>query len=126
MYLDNITEYNKHIETLKHRNNVRLNNGEIIKNGSKIECVTGKTTLSQYSVDNHLKTKIHLDNVEGKVQDNISKDNRETWSKTHNITEDSSGYFDICKTRYNNKNKDNESNEHKQNVCGEGKLMIQD
>ena len=29
MYLDNNTEYNKHIETLKHRNNVRLVNGEI-------------------------------------------------------------------------------------------------
>ena len=61
MYLDNNTEYNKHIETLKHRNNVRLFNGEIIKNRSKFECVTCKTTLSQYSVDQHLKTKMHLD-----------------------------------------------------------------
>ena len=116
MYLDNITEYNKHIETLKHRNNVRLNNGEIIKNGSKIECVTSKTTLSQYSVDNHLKTKIHLDNVEGKDKDNKSKDNGETWSTTHNISEDSTGYCDICNTRYNNKTKHNESDEHKENV----------
>ena len=103
MYLDYNTKYNKYTETLKHRKNERLNNGEIIKNGSKFECVTCKTTLSQYSVVNHLKTKIHLDNVEGKVMDNISKDNCETWSKTHNITEDSTGYCDICKIRYNNK-----------------------
>ena len=47
MYLDNKTEYNKYRETLKHRNNVRLVNGEIIKNASKFECVICKTTLSQ-------------------------------------------------------------------------------
>ena len=51
MYLDNNTEYNKHIETLKHRNKVRLVNGQIIKNGSEFECVAFKSTLSQYSVD---------------------------------------------------------------------------
>ena len=32
MYLDNNTAYNKHVTTLKHKNNVRLNDGEIIKN----------------------------------------------------------------------------------------------
>ena len=37
MYLDNNTEHAKHIDTLKHRNNVRLVNGEIIKNGIKFE-----------------------------------------------------------------------------------------
>ena len=63
MYLDNNTEYNKHIETLNHRNNVRLVNGEITENGSKFECVTCKSLLSQYSVDQHLKTKMHLENV---------------------------------------------------------------
>ena len=51
MYLDNNTAYNKHMTSLKHRNNVRLVNGEIIKNGIKFDCVTCKTTLSQYSVD---------------------------------------------------------------------------
>ena len=66
MYLDNITAYNKHVTTLKHRNNVRLVTGEIVKNGSKFDCVTCKTCLSQYSVDQHIKTKMHMDNVEGK------------------------------------------------------------
>ena len=48
MYLDNNTAYYKHVTTLKHRNNVRLVNGEIIK-GSKFDCVICKTTVSQYS-----------------------------------------------------------------------------
>ena len=39
MYLDNNTAYNKHVTTLKHRNNVRLVNGEIVRNGSKFDCV---------------------------------------------------------------------------------------
>ena len=62
MYLDNNTAFNKHATTLKHRNNVRFVNGEIVKNGSKFDCVICKTSLSQYSVDQHLKTKMHLDN----------------------------------------------------------------
>ena len=124
MYLDNNAEYNKHIETLKYRKNVRLVKGEIKKNGSKFECVICKTTLSQYSVDQHLKTKMHLDNVnprsgftDGKDKDidkdNITEDNGETLSGTHNITE---GYCNICNARYNNKNEHNESDEHKKNV----------
>ena len=117
MYLDNNNEYNKHIETLKHRNNVRLVNGEIIKNGSKFECMTCKSTLSQYSVDQHLKTKMHLDNNKGKDKDidnnNITEDNGETWSETHNITE---GYCKMCNTRYNNKNDHIKSDEHKESV----------
>ena len=101
MYLDNNTAYNKHATTLKHRNNVRFVTGEIVRNGSKFDCVTCKTSLSQYSVDQQLKTKMHLDNVEGKDKD-IDK----------NITE---GYCNICNNRYNNKNEHNES-EHKENV----------
>ena len=61
IYLDNNTAYNNHVTTLKHRNKVRLVNGEIIKNGSKFDCVKCKTSLSQYSVDQRLKTKMHLD-----------------------------------------------------------------
>ena len=57
MYLDNNTAYNKHVTTLKHRNSVRLINGEITKNGDKFDCVTCKTSLSQYSVEQHFKTK---------------------------------------------------------------------
>ena len=34
MYLDNSTAYNEHAEPLKHTNNERLDNGEIIKNWS--------------------------------------------------------------------------------------------
>ena len=66
MYLDNNTAYDNHVITLKHRNNVRLVNGEIVKNGSKFDSAICKTSLSQYSVDQHLKTKMHMDNVEGK------------------------------------------------------------
>ena len=39
MYLDKNTDHAKHVDTLKHMNDVRLVNGEIIKNGSKFECV---------------------------------------------------------------------------------------
>ena len=119
IYLDNDTAYNNHVTTLKHRNNVRLVNGEIIKNGSRFDCVTCKTSLSQYSVDQHLKTKMHLDNVEGKdlrickstsLSSLTDKDKDKDTNK--NITE---GYCNICNTRYNNKNEHNESEEHKEN-----------
>ena len=108
MYLDNNTEHAKHMDTWKHRSNVRLVNGEIVKNGSKFECVICKTTLSQYSVDQHLKRKMHLDNVNCKDKDidkdNKTEDNGETWSEIHNITE---GYCNKCNTRYNTKNQTN-------------------
>ena len=110
MYLDNNTAYNKHVTTLKHRNNVRLVTGEIVRNGSKFDCVICKTSLSQYSVDQHLKTKMHLDNVTGKSKDNISKD------QPSSFTDTTEGYCNICNTRYNNENEHNESDEHKENV----------
>ena len=97
MYLDNNTAFNKHVTTLKHRNIVRLVNGEIVKNGSKFDCVICKTSLSQYSVDQHLKTKMHLDNVEGNDKDidkDITKDLQSSF--TDNITD---GYCDVCNTR---------------------------
>ena len=131
MYLDNKTEYKKHIETLQHRNNVSLVNGEIIKNGSKFECVTFKSTLSQYSVDQHLKTKLHLDNVRGKDKEITADDNNKIARKDNNKTE---GNCNICKTRYNNKNEHNEPDEHKKKLnrknflirSGEIKLMSWD
>ena len=117
MYLDNNTAYNKHVTTLKHRNNVRLVNGEIVRNGSKFDCVICKTSLSPYSVDQHLKTKMHLDNVTGKNlrsgftdKDNISKDQPSIF------TDITGGYCNICNNRYNNKIEHNESEEHKENV----------
>ena len=106
MYLDKNTAYNKHVTTLKHRNNVKLVTGEIVRNGSKFDCVICKTSLSQYSVDQHLKTKMHLDNVEGKDKDKDKDIDK-------NITE---GYCNICNNRHNNKNEHNESEEHKENV----------
>ena len=63
MYLDENTDLAKHMDTLKLRNNVRLINEEIIKNGSKFGCAIWKTTPSQYSVDQHFKLKMHLDNI---------------------------------------------------------------
>ena len=121
MYLDNSTEYNKHIETLNHRNNVRLVNGEIIKNGSKFECVICKTTLSQCSVDQHLKTKMHMDNVNPRSGSTDGKDKDITEDLQSSFTDstkskDNSVYCNICNTRYNNKNEYNESDEHKENV----------
>ena len=96
MYLDNNTEHAKHMDTLKHRNNVRLVNGEVIKNGSKFECVTCKSTLRQYSVDQHLKTKKHLDNVnprsgftDGKDKD-IAEDLQSSFTIS-TISKDNSG-----------------------------------
>ena len=107
MYLDNDTEHAKHIETLKHRNNVRLVNGEIIKNGSKFECVTCKSTLSQYIENQHLKTKMHLDNVnprssftDGKDKD-INEDLQSSFTDS-TISKDNSGYCITCNNRYNN------------------------
>ena len=94
--------------TLKHRNNVRLVNGEIIKNGSKFDCVICKTSLSQYSVDQHLKTKMHLDKTDPRSGFTDGKDKD---MDNKNITE---GYCNICNTRYNNKNEHNESEEHKE------------
>ena len=113
MYLDNNTEQAKHMDTLKRRNNVRLVNGEIIKNGSEFECKTFKSTLSQYCVDQHLKTKLHLDNVKEKDKDITGDDNNNIAREDNNKTE---GYCNICNTRYNNKNEHNESDEHKENV----------
>ena len=114
MYLDNNTAYDNHVKTLKHRNHVRLVNGERVKKGSKFDCVTCKTTLSQYSVDQHLKTKVHLDNVEGKdlrisltdkdIDKVITKDNM------------AGGYCDVCNTRYNDKKEHSGSDEYKENV----------
>ena len=104
--------------TLKQRNNVRLVNGEIIKNGRRFDCVTCKTSLSQYSVDQHLKTKMHLDNVQGKdlrIRKTTSlslTDKDKDKDNNKNITE---GYCNICNTRYNNKNEHNESEEHEEN-----------
>ena len=121
MYLDNNTEHAKNMDTLKHRNNVRLVNGEIIKNGSKFECVICKTTLSQYSLDQHLKTKMHLDNVNprsgflGGKDKHITEDPRSGYTNS-TISKDNSGYCNICNTGYNNKNENNESDEHKEKV----------
>ena len=55
MHLDNKTAHNKHVETLKHEINERLNNGEKIKNEDKFDCATCKTSLSQYGVENLFK-----------------------------------------------------------------------
>ena len=114
MYLDNNTAYNKHVTTLKHMNNVRLVSGGKIRNESKFNCVTCKTTQSQYSADQHLKTKMHLDNVDGKNKykdKDITKDLQSSF--TYNITD---GYCDVCNTRYNNKKEHGGSDEHKENV----------
>ena len=42
---------------------MRLIIGEMKKNEAKFDCVTCKTTLSEYNLVQHLKTKMYLDNV---------------------------------------------------------------
>ena len=59
-------------------------------------------------MDKHCKTKTHLDNVGGIIKELRS-------SFTDKITKDSSGYFVICKTRYDNKKKHIELDQHKEN-----------
>ena len=121
MDLDNTTAYDNHVTTLKHRTNVRLVNGKIVKNGSKLDCATCKTSLSQYSVDQHLKTKIHMNNVNLRSGFTDGKDLRSSLTDKDidkDITKDNmvDGYCNICNNRCNNKNEHNESDEHKENV----------
>ena len=47
IYLDNDIDYNRHVETLKHKINARMVDGEIIKNGYWYKCKTCETNLSQ-------------------------------------------------------------------------------
>ena len=107
IYLDNNAAFNKHVTTLKHRNIVRFVNAEIVKNGSKFDCAICRTSLSQYSVDQHLKTKMHLDIVAVKSTNQqsglIDKDKPD-------------GYCNVCNTRFNNKKEHSGSDEHKENV----------
>ena len=65
-------------------------------------------------MDQPLKTKMHLDNVNGKDKD-ITKDLQSSFTDS-TISKDNSGFCNICNTRYNNKNEHNESDEHKENV----------
>ena len=65
-------------------------------------------------MDHHLKTKMHLDNVNGKDKD-INEDLQSSFTDS-TISKDHSGYCNICNTRLNNKNEQNESDEHKENV----------
>ena len=136
MYLDNNTAYDNHVTTLKHRNNVRLLNGEIVKNGSKFDCAICKTSLRQFSVDQHLKTKMHMDNVNLQGGFTDGKNLRSSLTDKDidkDITKDNmaDGYCNICNNRYNKKNEHNASDEHKENVnpkhllvgSGEIKLM---
>ena len=117
MYLDNNAAYNKHVTTLKHKNNVRLNSGEIKKNGDRFEFVTCETSLSQYIVDQHFKTKTHLDNINPRsgFTDGKDKDNDKDKDRDNGKDKDTSGYCQIFNTRYDNKRKHNESDENKQN-----------
>ena len=83
-YLDNDNDYNRNEETLKHKVNVRLIDGEKIKGGDRFECITRKITLSQCSVETHFRTKMHLDNVTKDVTKfkDITKDNDITKDET--------------------------------------------
>ena len=49
-YLDNDIDYNRHVETLKHKTNVKMIDGEIIKNCDRYECITCKTSINQISI----------------------------------------------------------------------------
>ena len=49
------------IETIKIKINKRVIIDETKENGIKFDCVTCKTSVSEYSVDQLLETKMHLD-----------------------------------------------------------------
>ena len=55
MYVDNNTACNKHVTTLKHKNNVKLNDGEKIKSGDRFDCVICTTTLVNIGWISNLK-----------------------------------------------------------------------
>ena len=61
-------------------------------------------------MDQHLKTKMHLDNVNPRSGFNDGTDKDITEDST--LSKDNSGYCNICDTRYNNKNELKESDEH--------------
>ena len=72
-------------------------------------------------MDQHLKTKMHLDNVnqrsgftDGKDED-ITENLQSSFTDS-TISKDNSVYCNICNFRYNSKNEHNESDEHKENV----------
>ena len=48
-YLDDESDYYSHIESLKPKINVRLIDGEITENGDCYECITCKSSVSQYN-----------------------------------------------------------------------------
>ena len=70
-YLNGDNDYNRHVETLKQKNNVSVINGEVTKIGYRYECILSNVNLSQYSVENHFKTKIHLCKVNGITKEGI-------------------------------------------------------
>ena len=76
----------------------------------KIGLIVKHARLLQVNIvwKNTCKTKTHLDNVGVIIKDLRS-------SLTDKITKDSSGYFVICKTRYDNKKKHIELDQHKEN-----------
>ena len=79
-------------------------------------------------MDQHLKTKMHLDIgnprsgfTDGKdlrsslTDKDVTEDPRSGYTNS-TISKDNSGYCNVCNTRYSNKNELNRSDEHKENV----------
>ena len=75
IYLNDKGEMSKNLGALKQKINTRLVNGEIVKanDRDRLECLTSKSSLSSYSVEDHFKTKKHLDNVD-KLSSTFDKD----------------------------------------------------
>ena len=59
------------METLKHKNSLSVINGKVTKIGYWYECFLSNVNLSQYSVETHFKTKIHLCKVNGITKEAI-------------------------------------------------------
>ena len=80
---------------MKHKNNVSVIIGEVIKRGDRYHFITFRFTLSQYRVETHFEAKIHLDKVNGITEDiteDITDDNTisiaNTISEDNNISKD--------------------------------------
>ena len=66
IYINGKGEMSEKLGALNQEKNIRKANGELVKANDRktYECLTSKSSLSSYCVEDHFKTKKHLDNVD--------------------------------------------------------------
>ena len=75
IYLNGKREMIEKLGALSQEKNTRKAIGELVKANDRVsyECLTSKSSLSSYTVEDHFKTNKHLDNV-GKLSSIFDKD----------------------------------------------------